>query len=381
MSNDFELFAEAADNGGDVDADVALIAAFLSRDLSSVQIAAVHDRLENDHAFREKVQPLIEGWTLRGNDDTTAISLARGRAQRTSSLTRAEIDAGWQRHRAAPQPALTLQPNSRHSAARARDNQTRRSTLRVAAMIAVIALPIAVVAQLVVFGARGTVAPDHERTRGEAVREPELQQRQQPAFGSPTEKAEKRSEGRDPKFALLVANLEAVRLNISVTPFVARAVDPGVGLRSAMLYTPSDSRSRLMLIEPHLMRADGSYVSGAARVAKEELLRVLDVLDRGGFLATAETYHSERVPKPQGPPPFSKHINTYLAAGQKVGAELKISFDDAGDYGTTYVILPSWDKQLGPLLTELRGALVDSSAKALLTQLLATANLKGPVNK
>jgi len=34
----------------------------------------------------------------------------------------------------------------------------------------------------------------------------------------------------------------------------------------------------------------------------------LGVLDRAGFLATAETYYSERTDKPKGPPPAKKHI-------------------------------------------------------------------------
>jgi hypothetical protein len=167
----------------------------------------------------------------------------------------------------------------------------------------------------------------------------------------------------DPKYELLVDHLDAVSMSISVTPLV----DSGTGLVSALLYVP------LMMIEPHLIRPDGSNATGAARIAKEDMLRILDVLDRGGFLASADGYYGERVANPQRPPPALKLFRSYPPVDQRSpAAKLHLrSFDE--NYGTLYIITPSWDKELVSLLTELRRTISDSSAKTLLTQLLATA--------
>jgi TonB family protein len=178
---------------------------------------------------------------------------------------------------------------------------------------------------------------------------------------------------RDSKHNLLVAYLDTVTITITLTPFESQLDDPGRGIRSVLLYV-----SKTMFVEPSLRRADGSYVNGHARISNEEMLRVLDVLGRDGFFTTAETYHSERAAKPEGPPPASKHIRDYLDRVIKPPvAEVRLNFFDANCY-TEYIILPSWDKQLAPLLTELQRTISDPAAKQLLAQLLATATRTAP---
>lgn len=104
--------------------------------------------------------------------------------------------------------------------------------------------------------------------------------------------------------------------------------------------------------------------SGAALISKEDMLRLLGVLDRGGFLATAESFYSEATDKHRGPPPASNDYKVYAERVQKSpGSEIRLNSHD-DNYHTYYIILPSWDKQLVPLLTELRGTISDSSRKS-----------------
>jgi hypothetical protein len=133
MTDDFVLFPDAAGAGG-IDADIALVTAFLAGELSPVQIMAVQDRLETDAAFRERAEPIIRAWTVPG-------------ARRPGVTRRA-------RSRFLPIPAFARSATSLTS--------TRSRTMkRVAAIFAVGVLPMAAAAQFVAFAAAHPDAPGH----------------------------------------------------------------------------------------------------------------------------------------------------------------------------------------------------------------------------
>ncbi len=161
MIDDFHLFGAADDAGSAIDADIALIAAYLARELSLVQIVAIQERLATDRAFREKVQPIIEGLAVPGAWDSRAASSSRPWDQRATSLTRAEIEAGWQRHLAAParqrQSALPARAVAREEVTLKR----RTSMTRIAAVVTMIVLPVLVTAQLVVYAANHVGVAGH----------------------------------------------------------------------------------------------------------------------------------------------------------------------------------------------------------------------------
>src|SRR5687767_333822 len=121
MTDDFELFPGSADGGSAIDPDIALITAYLARELSLVQIVAVEDRLATDAVFREKVRPVIDAWLIPRSFGSKAMHGSPPAALDTVSLTRAEIDAGWQRHlsetedrrtRALPRPTVAAADGS-----------------------------------------------------------------------------------------------------------------------------------------------------------------------------------------------------------------------------------------------------------------------------
>jgi hypothetical protein len=153
MTNDFDLFGDHADPS--LDADVALIAAYLARELSTVQIMALQERLATDAAFRATMQQVVDGWVVPGN---RAAPLP---ATRASSLTSDEIEEGWKRHVAsgvAGAPALVRQTVTQPARRRSwRENRA----LRAAAVIAMIVLPVLAIAQLAQFigGGSGRRAP------------------------------------------------------------------------------------------------------------------------------------------------------------------------------------------------------------------------------
>src|SRR5262245_1051278 len=92
MSTDFQLFAD-----GGVEADVALITAYLARELSLVQVIAIEERFARDASFREFARPLLTGWTFPRSLDSSprsAASISNGAVP----ATQGEIDAGWRRY-------------------------------------------------------------------------------------------------------------------------------------------------------------------------------------------------------------------------------------------------------------------------------------------
>jgi hypothetical protein len=138
MTDDFQLFASNHEDPA-FDADIALIAAYLARELSLVQIVAVRERLATDRSFRAKAEPLIHAFALPGQWDNGLV--VAGRA--LGGITREELDAGWQRHLA----TQTRQP--RASGAGALPSHRAWTMKRIAAVVAVIVLPMMAVAQVV----------------------------------------------------------------------------------------------------------------------------------------------------------------------------------------------------------------------------------------
>ena len=151
MNDDFELFQDQA--GDDpVDADVALITAYLARELSPVQIVAVEDRLASDAAFREKVKPILEAWVMPG--PLMAVHAGQG------PLSREEVDAGWNRY-VGEHAELDAHEGPRLVVEGAQRKRRKISMTRIAAGIAAVTLPVFALAQVVVYVARHPDVPGH----------------------------------------------------------------------------------------------------------------------------------------------------------------------------------------------------------------------------
>jgi hypothetical protein len=164
MTDDFQLFPDAGGGGSGIDADTALITAYIARELSLVQIVAVEDRLATDAVFRERSRPIIATWVMSGSFGGHAVGTFARAAEtdRDALLTRAEIEAGWQRYVARPEPVradarpAALIPGNESAP------QTRRTPMtRLAATIALVALPMLGFAQAIVFVAGHPDAPGH----------------------------------------------------------------------------------------------------------------------------------------------------------------------------------------------------------------------------
>src|SRR5688572_28628792 len=98
MTNDYQLFPDSGDGGSpEVDADVALITAYLARELSLVQVIAVEERLVTDAEFRETARPIIESWFVPGSFPSSSIASTPPTAG-ASPVTPTELEAGWQRY-------------------------------------------------------------------------------------------------------------------------------------------------------------------------------------------------------------------------------------------------------------------------------------------
>jgi hypothetical protein len=112
-----------------VDPDIGLIAAYLSRELTPIQIVAVQDRLASDAAFRGKAAPIMKAWLRPGS---------------FSSAERGGIPV------VAEPIALAVEQSHPH----------RRVTVqRIAALIALVVLPVLTFAQLALYRARHSAAP------------------------------------------------------------------------------------------------------------------------------------------------------------------------------------------------------------------------------
>jgi hypothetical protein len=150
MTDDFQLFDQSSDDP--VDADIALITAYLARELSPVQIVAVEERLASDAAFLKKVGPILDAWVL-----PPALSAVHA-GQRP--LSREEVEAGWARY-VGERAELDAHEAPRLVVESAQRKRRKVSMTRIAAGIAAITLPMFALAQVVVYAAKNPGVPGH----------------------------------------------------------------------------------------------------------------------------------------------------------------------------------------------------------------------------
>ena len=163
MTHDFPNSRDPAGADAAIDSDIALITAYLARELDLTQIVAVEERLETDAAFLEKVQPILDAWFIPISFGQLSPDHPSTRVWATNTLTPAEIEAGWRRHVAATvarrtqrSPAATVRVVEGTTITRRRSSMTR-----IAAVIAAIVLPVATFAQVVVYAANRVDMPGH----------------------------------------------------------------------------------------------------------------------------------------------------------------------------------------------------------------------------
>jgi hypothetical protein len=150
MTDDFHLFDQSGDDP--VDADVALITAYLARELSPVQIVAVEERLASDAAFLKKVGPIVDAWVLPP-------ALSAGHAGQRP-LSRDEVEAGWARY-VGEHAELDAHDAPRLVVEGAQRKRRKISMTRIAAGIAAITLPMFALAQVVVYVSKHPGVPGH----------------------------------------------------------------------------------------------------------------------------------------------------------------------------------------------------------------------------
>jgi hypothetical protein len=150
MNDDFELFDQSSDDP--VDADIALITAYLARELSPVQIVAVEDRLVSDAAFRKKVSPILDAWVM-----PTALSAVHAGQ---GPLSRDEVEAGWARY-VGEHAELDAHEGPRLVVDSAQRKRRKISMTRIAAGVAAITLPVLALAQVVVYVSKHPNVPGH----------------------------------------------------------------------------------------------------------------------------------------------------------------------------------------------------------------------------
>ena len=151
MTDDFQLFPDAPGDDA-IDADIALITAYIARELSPVQIVAVEDRLAKDTAFLAKVRPILEAWALP--TPLPAVHAGQG------PLSRDEVEAGWTRY-VGDHAELDAHEGPRLVVDGAQRKRRKISMTRIAAGIAAVALPAFVLAQVVVYASKHPSVPGH----------------------------------------------------------------------------------------------------------------------------------------------------------------------------------------------------------------------------
>ena len=159
MTDDFHLFGDPHDGNGSVDPDIALVTAYLARELSPIQVLAFEERLATDAEFRSEMQPLIDAWAA------PVPSLEHGLAQRSAPLTSLERAESWRRFQseqlsvASPAPIPLDEPPS------PRQTPRRFPMKRIALFAAAVALPMVSFAQVVVYAANHAGLPGHAVAR------------------------------------------------------------------------------------------------------------------------------------------------------------------------------------------------------------------------
>jgi anti-sigma-K factor RskA len=144
MTDDFRLFADNDDGDHPIDADIALITAYLARELSPMQVLAVEERLVSDPEFREAMQPLIDAWAA-------PVSSLSGAARQAAPLSAREKTESWRRFEQAEPANQSVTVNTNRKV----------SMKRVAAIVGLTALPVFSFAQAVSYAARHENAPGH----------------------------------------------------------------------------------------------------------------------------------------------------------------------------------------------------------------------------
>lgn len=140
MTDDFQLFDQSS--ADPVDPDVALVTAYLARELSPVQIVAVEDRLASDAAFLTKVKPILDAWVL-----PAALGAAHAGL---GPLSRDEVESGWARY-VGERAELDAHEGPRLVVDGAQRKRRKISMVRIAAGIAAITLPVVTLAQVAVY--------------------------------------------------------------------------------------------------------------------------------------------------------------------------------------------------------------------------------------
>ncbi len=172
MTNDFVLSPDPDDGDPIIDADVDLITAYLGRELSLAQIIAVEERLERDAMFRENVGEIIESWVTPGSFRPRTLPGGSEAATTATSLTNAEIVVGWQRYTADLERQRAQARARRAAVAPIAHPRVRRrvSMPRIAAVIAVLAVPLLALPKVVRYVAQHRAAPGH--SAGDAIATP-----------------------------------------------------------------------------------------------------------------------------------------------------------------------------------------------------------------
>ena len=149
MTDDFQLFADPDDGDSPIDPDVALVSAYLARELSPMQVLALEERLATDAGFRASMQPLIDLWAA------PVASLEGGAAHHIPPLSGRERTESWQRF---------LEEQSQVGS-EGQHTHRRVSMKRIAAVIGLAVLPMVSFAQVVVHAANNADAPGHTIAR------------------------------------------------------------------------------------------------------------------------------------------------------------------------------------------------------------------------
>src|SRR3712207_4351549 len=151
MTDDFHLFCDPGDGDRPIDPDLALVSAYLARELSPMQVLALEERLATDAAFRASVQPLLDAWAA------PVASLEGGAARRAWALSDVEREAGWRRlRREMPHTATAQEVPVTHRRIRMK---------RAAAVAALVVVPMASFAQAVIHAANNSDARGHAIAR------------------------------------------------------------------------------------------------------------------------------------------------------------------------------------------------------------------------
>jgi hypothetical protein len=159
----------------------------------------------------------------------------------------------------------------------------------------------------------------------------------------------------------LKENIDTLQVSITLGPFNPYRPDqkdPGGGLRSVLLYTSSTLR-----IEPDGMWPDGSPASAAAKLTEQEMLGVIEELERSGLLKNAEHYYSAAVANPRSRRPTGSNRDAYKPAYPSCIITAIYTRDDYHHY---VVCTVPWGKDTLAVLKRLKAHIPTSLAEELI---------------